>query len=306
VLQAAAGGNLATILYNAFHPAGAVRIARQALTVWRPDLREAHPAGTVHRIVWTRHMLARSLAQLGEFEEGIAHARATIQLGEDLGTPNTAAMAWTGLGHIYTERGDFDQARSLLERSIAQCRDRGYRVYYGVARLHLGAGFARSGRAGEARSLFEGALETFMEVDPRSFLKVFAWLGLAETHAYAGHVEEARRFAEQVLDWARERNKGGWELVAHHCIGLTAVRADPAQLAMAEGHLDQALSLAREYGRRPLVARCHLDLAEVARKSGRRAQALEHLARATAMFDEMGMRFWLEQAAAERQRLDLG
>jgi tetratricopeptide (TPR) repeat protein len=214
-------------------------------------------------------------------------------------------MAWTGLGHIYTERGDFDQARPLLERSIVQCRDRGYRVYYGVAKLHLGAGFARSGRAGDARSLFEGALETFMDVDPRSFLKVFAWLGLAETHAYAGHYEQARRFAQQVLDWARERSKGGWELEAHYTLGLAAVRADSTQFAVAERHLHQALSLAHEYGRRPLVARCHLDLAELSRIAGQREQALEHLSRATAMFGDMGMRFWLEQAEAERDRLAL-
>jgi DNA-binding SARP family transcriptional activator len=305
VLRAAAVGNLTMIFYNALDPAGAVRIAREAFKVWRLDPRAAHSAGTVYRMVLGRHFLARTLAQLGDFEEGIAHAHATIELAEDLGAPNTAAMAWTGLGHIYTERGDFDEARPWLERSLVQCRERGYRVYYGVARLHLGEGAARSGRAGEALSLFEGALETFMETDPRSFLKVFAWVGLAETHAYAGHLEEAQRFAEQVLDWTRERSKEGWELVAHHALGLAAVRADPTQLAEAERHLDRALALAQEYGRRPLVARCHLDLAELRRKTGEREQALQHLSRATAMFGDMGMRFWLEQAAGERGQLDL-
>jgi DNA-binding SARP family transcriptional activator len=306
VLQAAALGNLTMIFYNAYDPAGAVRIAREAFKAWRLDLREAHSAGTVYRIVLGRHFLARTLAQIGEFEEGIGHALATIQLAEDLGAPNTAAMTWTGLGDIYTERGDFDQARPLLERSIAQCRDRGYRVYYGAASFQLGLGFARSGRPGEARRLFEAALETFMEVDPRSFLRVFAWLGLAETHAYAGHYEPARRFGHQALDWARERGKGGWELMAHHALGLAAVRADPAELAAGEWHLNRSLSLARAYGRRPMIARGYLDLAELSRKTGQRDQALDHLSRATAMFGDMGMRFWLDQARAERQQLDLG
>jgi tetratricopeptide (TPR) repeat protein len=306
VLQAAAGGNLATLFYNSLHPAGAVRLAREAVRVWRLDTREAHTARTVHRAVWTRHMLARSLGQLGDFEEGIAHARATIQLAEDLGTPNTAAVAWAALGHIYTERGDFDQARPLLERSSLQSRDRGFRVYHGVANLHLGEGVARSGRTDEALSLLEGALETFMDIDPRCFLPVFAWAALAEAHAYAGRPEDARRFARRVLDWACERNKGGWELVAHHCLGLAAVRASPVQFAAAEEHLDQALSLAREYQRRALAARCHLDLAELCRKTGQREQTLAHLRRATAMFGEMGMRFWLEQAEAEHRQLGLG
>lgn len=306
VMQGAAAGNLATLCFNAFDPAGVVRLTREAVKLGEPDLRDAHPAGTVHRTVWTRHMLARSLAQLGDFEEGIAHARATIELAEDLGTPNTAAMAWTGLGHIYTERGDFDQARPLLERSLLQCRDRGYRVYYGVARYQLGEGAARSGRISEALALLEGALETFMDVNPSSFLRVFAWAGLAEAHAYAGHFDEARRFAEQVLEWARARNKGGWTLVGHHCFGLAALRANPAQFELAQRHLDQTLSLGQDYGRRPLVARCHLDLAELGRKAGRREDALEHISRAMTMFADMGMRFWLEQADAERKQLDPG
>jgi tetratricopeptide (TPR) repeat protein len=304
-LQAAAGGNLATLFYNALHPAGAVRLAREAVKLWRPDLRDTPSAAMVHRAVWTRHMLARSLGQLGDFEEGIAHARATIELAEDVGAPNTAAVAWAALGHIYTERGDFEQARPFLERCLLQCRDRGFRVYQGVAKLHRGEGIARSGRASEALSLLESALETFLDIDPRCFLRVFGWAGLAEAHAYAGHYEQARRYSEQVLDWARERSKGGWELVAHHALGLAGLRRDSTRFAEAERHLDQALALAQEYGRRPLVARCHLDLAELSRKTGKRAQALQHLSRATAMFGDMGMRFWLDQAAGERRQLDL-
>ena len=45
-------------------------------------------------------------------------------------------------------------------------------------------------------------------------------------------------------------------------------------------------------GRRPLIARCHLGL----RRTGRRNQALEHLATASTMCREMGTTYWLEQA----------
>jgi hypothetical protein len=49
---------------------------------------------------------------------------------------------------------------------------------------------------------------------------------------------------------------------------------------------------------RPLVAHCHLGLGELSRRAGDPAQATEHLARATAMYREMGMSFWLEKADA--------
>jgi hypothetical protein len=50
---------------------------------------------------------------------------------------------------------------------------------------------------------------------------------------------------------------------------------------------------------RPLVAHCHLGLRKLYRRTGKREQAQEHLATATTMYREMGMRFWLEQAEAE-------
>jgi hypothetical protein len=47
---------------------------------------------------------------------------------------------------------------------------------------------------------------------------------------------------------------------------------------------------------RPLIAHCHLGLGKLYRRTGKRDQAQEHLTLATAMYREMDMRFWLEQA----------
>jgi hypothetical protein len=47
---------------------------------------------------------------------------------------------------------------------------------------------------------------------------------------------------------------------------------------------------------RPLVAHCHLGLGKLYRRTGSQELAQEHLGSATAMYREMGMRFWLEQA----------
>ena len=52
-------------------------------------------------------------------------------------------------------------------------------------------------------------------------------------------------------------------------------------------------------GMRPLVAHCHLGLGKLHRHIGKRDQAQEHFITATAMYREMDMQFWLEQAEAE-------
>jgi hypothetical protein len=59
------------------------------------------------------------------------------------------------------------------------------------------------------------------------------------------------------------------------------------------------MALAEPRGMRPLVAHCHLGLGKLYWSTKKREQAHEHLTTATAMYREMDMRFWLEQAEAE-------
>jgi len=47
---------------------------------------------------------------------------------------------------------------------------------------------------------------------------------------------------------------------------------------------------------RPLEGRCHLGLAQVYRRSGRRSEADAHLRAAIARFSELDMPRWLERA----------
>jgi len=54
---------------------------------------------------------------------------------------------------------------------------------------------------------------------------------------------------------------------------------------------------------RPLVAHCQLGLGKLYRRTGKREQAQEHLTIATAMYREMDMAYWLDQAAAEMHHL---
>ena len=54
---------------------------------------------------------------------------------------------------------------------------------------------------------------------------------------------------------------------------------------------------------RPLVAHCHLGLAKLYRRTGKRQDAQEHLTTATAMYREMDMQFYLEQAEAEMREM---
>jgi hypothetical protein len=73
---------------------------------------------------------------------------------------------------------------------------------------------------------------------------------------------------------------------------------DGPEVETAEAHFQQGLALATELGMRPLVAHCHLSLGKLYRRTGDRAKAEEHFTTARAMYQKMGIGFWLQKARA--------
>jgi tetratricopeptide (TPR) repeat protein len=116
------------------------------------------------------------------------------------------------------------------------------------------------------------------------------------TYLSAGRLDEAASHAREGL--ALTRRLGARAGEAHSlCLAGDVAAAGGAE--EAEDYYREALALADELGMRPLAAHCRLGRGKLARRTSKREQAREHLTAATTMYREMGMRFWLEEAAAE-------
>ena len=121
------------------------------------------------------------------------------------------------------------------------------------------------------------------------------------------------RWGAPVCCSAGSTRRGGWPTAqsnprsgridfvpyALHLLGDIATHPDRFDAERAEAHYREALALAEPRGMRPLVAHCHLGLGTLYARMGKREQATEHLETAAAMYRDMDMRFWLEQAEAE-------
>jgi tetratricopeptide (TPR) repeat protein len=127
------------------------------------------------------------------------------------------------------------------------------------------------------------------------------WLG--ETHLLAGRMEEAARVAEQALSRCRDCGERGYTARALRLLGEIAAHRDPSEAEKAEEYYRKAMTLAEELGMRPLIAHCYLGLGRLYRRTEKREQAQEDLTKASSMFREMGMGFWLEMAEAEMEEL---
>jgi hypothetical protein len=115
-----------------------------------------------------------------------------------------------------------------------------------------------------------------------------------------GRIDEARRLAHAAVESASERTD--FLPDALQLTGDVATQASGLDAERGRACYADARALAEKRRMRPLVAHCHGGLGRLHRALGDEATARHHLVTAAAMYREMDMRFWLDDAAAHEHR----
>jgi class 3 adenylate cyclase/tetratricopeptide (TPR) repeat protein len=252
--------------------------------------------------VYSRTLLASSLAELGEFSEGTAHADEAIQIAEAIDHPFSLGLAFHGTGRLHLYKGDVQKAIAVLERGHNVCRARIVDYWLPVICVSLGLAYATCGRPAEAFPLLERAIERLTSAQMMIYQSLLL-TSLSEAYLLAGRMDDATQRAEEALRVSCDRGERGILAHAIRLLGEIGLHRDPLEVGEAEHRYRQALALATDLGMRPLVAHCHLGLGKLYRRTGNRTHAQEHLTTATTMFHEMDMRVSVEKAEAELKEL---
>jgi tetratricopeptide (TPR) repeat protein len=248
--------------------------------------------------VTTRGNLVLGLGALGEFAEGRSVGEESVRIADSLSHPFSMIGSRWVLGELQIAQGTLPLAIPTLERAFSICQAAQVPYFIVLVASTLGHAYALAGRVAEAVPLLEQAVahaaET-AEAGPRAV----AVGRLSEARLLDGRGDEARVFAQQSLELARQYGHRGSETWALWRLAGVAAQTQASTVHEAEGCYHQALALAEELGMRPLVAHCHLGLGTLYRKIGCHDQAQAELVTATAMYGGMDMPFWLARAETE-------
>jgi DNA-binding NtrC family response regulator/tetratricopeptide (TPR) repeat protein len=247
--------------------------------------------------VMSRSWLLWSLAEQGEFAQGIALGEEGIRIAEAVGQAFSRIHIAHGVGRLYLRQGDFTKAIHILEGGLQLCQVGDVPLLFPTICSHLGYAYALSGRLAEAIPLLEQALEqaTARELMRERVLRL-VWLG--EAYLLASRFDEATEFAAQALELSRGYKERGHEAWTLRLLGEIARRYQSPDLDQTITYYRQALTLAGELGMRPLQAHCHLGLGTLYAGCNQRQQAHVALSAAIALYRAMDMTFWLPQAEA--------
>ena len=259
--------------------------------------------GTSPPAVYDRMWLVMSLAQLGRFAEATAHASEAIRLAAPMQHAFTLGVAYRAASTLAFLRGDWAQARALIERWLSVVRTGNVVLQLPRAVVSSAWVLARFGETSEAlNSLREG--EQLLERHAaRGLIHSLGWdyYSLGRAYLLLGRIDEARVLGERAVEFS-SRHPG---FAAHslHLLGDVATYHDRVYGEVGEALYTRARVLADQLGMRPLVAQCHLGLGRLHARTNRSRTAREHVERAISMHREMDMPFWLVESEEALKRL---
>ncbi len=266
----------------------------------------ALPADWVHEYfgltapasVYDRFWLVVSLAELGRFAEAAEYAAAAIRLAEPTHHAFTVGQAHRAACTLHLFKGDWANARSMIEHGVAVLRTGNVVIVLPWAIAASAWVLAQLGETSEALSRLREGEQLLERQAARGITGNLglAYHSLGRAALLLGQLDEARRLADRAVE--SYPHHPGFAAHALHLLGDIASHPDRFDAEIGEAHYRQALALAEPRGMRPLIAHCHFGLGKLYRRTGKREQVQEHLTSATTMYREMDMRFWLEQAEA--------
>lgn len=241
------------------------------------------------------NMAANYLAQ-GLLRETIETERTSLRILEDLNSYRVCFPLIT-LGQTYLQCGELEAARTMLERLLRLADAYQDTVRRGYAVCLLGHLHREQGDRSAARQYYEEA-RLIAELIRDRFLFFELRQGLARLALDGGDLCEARRQGQAALEHARQPLDSQLEGQALATLGLVLERSGDTR--QAKTHYCQALQLVETSGSRLDQATIHLSLADLCRREGRDAEALDHLGGALALSQEYGYDFLFTRRESRR------
>jgi len=247
--------------------------------------------------VYARAFLAWCYAELGLFAEGHARGEEGLQIIETVDHPGSVMFMSWGRGVGALRHGDVQRALPLLERALRLCHTADLPGFVPRVAPTLGEAYVLCGRVADAVALLTPALEQTMAAAMIVY-QALCHLALGQAQLLAGALDEAQSLAHRALVIAHQHRERGNQAYALQLLGEIAAHRDPPDVVPAEAHYQQALTLAKELGMRPLQAHCQRGLGRLYAATGQREQARTELSAAVDLYQAMEITFWLPETEA--------
>jgi class 3 adenylate cyclase/tetratricopeptide (TPR) repeat protein len=242
------------------------------------------------------------MAFLGRFAEGQESCEKGLRFARSVDNRYSLALSELLYGEVFALKSDGERALEHLQQALKYCEETQFAFATVPTYQGLGLAYLYQGDLEAARLYLEKAIKLSTEGDiPQNMSLVYS--NLALVHFFSGDLMSAQACAEEGIRLAQQHAERAYEGFSSSVLGMVLGAADPSQSAKAEDGLLKGIAIEEEVGVRVFSCIGHLFLGWHYDSGGQRDKALEHLTAARAMFEEMGMGFWLPLAESSLSSL---
>jgi len=220
-------------------------------------------------------------------EKGLNHA-------SRIGEPTTLGWIEYLYGCFRHLKGDWKAAAEHLRKSITYNEEAKFLFVLSWGWGLLGNACAYLGDPETGRSYGEKGVKMQEDAGIEMFL---GWqrMYLSDTYLQVGDLENARVCAQESLRLSQKSDESYYEAIGRIFLGRILGRLESPNIGNAEECIFQGMKVLDEMKAKPFCARAHLFLGELYASASQKDKALENLMKAEAMFQEMGMHYWLAE-----------
>jgi predicted ATPase/DNA-binding SARP family transcriptional activator len=226
----------------------------------------------------TLYHLGDLLMWMGYPAEAEAVAGEGLAILRQLGDGRETAAVLRVLSYIITFTGRWEEGERLARESVAAFQTVGDRARAAESLVSLGQSLAFLGRLAEARARLEESVAVYGECGFSGVSCYAALVTLSGVEMYLGEYDQACASARKVLGLAQERG---------HRWPIRMALSRLCFVAIAKGEYEKVQQLCEPF-RSYLTERLHYELAYVALKLGRSAQARGHIYKVLCIVAESG------------------
>ena len=198
-------------------------------------------------------------------------------------------------GLATVQKGDGRSTVEHLRKCITYLEKSQMTTLMDPALASLGLGYIYQGDLANAEKFADRAILAACQPGAASANAIMTQSISAMVYIEAGNLEKAHSCATKALLISEERMVGAWEGTTLVVLGSVLAQMGEERYDEAIECIERALMILTEYSLKPWLACGLLTIGEIYAHSGQIKKAQETLRRASKMFQEMGIDYWLEK-----------
>ncbi len=227
-----------------------------------------------------------------EYTLAMQYYQKSLAIMEDIGELNGIAAVLNNIGVVHYEKGELDRALEFHGRSLEIKEKIGNKQGIATSLNNIGIVHADMGNQDRAVEHYEKCLAISLEIGDKSGA-IYVYYGLAKVKLGKGDARAAFENGEKARRIAVKIGAKMEEGMSRRILGMAHREMKDWDRATEE--FGKAQKILQEVGEKNELVILSYELALLFKAKGEPAKAKPHIEKALAMFEEMGMKLWIEK-----------